>query len=132
MFMAYFAEIRLDTRPDKFYNITTEVQRIVRDANAGDGICLVYCPGSTGAVILNEDDPMLLEDLKKVINKLVPFDNIYMHADNAQSHIRAALFGPGKTIPIKEGKLMLGQWQSVLFYEADSTARSRNIIIAVY
>ncbi len=118
--------IKLRTEPNKFYNITYEVKEKVC---IKDGICIVFCPGSTGAIIINEDDAMLLEDLKKKLSEIAPENEIYQHPDNAHSHIRACLLGSSKTIPVKNGELVLGTWQDILFYECDTKPRDREIIV---
>jgi len=118
--------IKLKTEPNNFYNITYKVKEMV---SIKDGICIVFCPGSTGVIIINEDDAMLLEDLKKKLEELAPKNKIYNHPDNAYSHIRACLLGSSKTIPVKNGKLVLGEWQDILFYECDTRPRNREIIV---
>ncbi len=121
--------IKLSTEPGKFYNITDKVEDMV--SKIKDGICLVFCPGSTGAILLNEDDPMLLEDLRRKLEEVAPKGELYQHPDNAYSHIHACLLGSSKAIPIKDGKLLLGQWQDIIFYECDSKPRERNILVKV-
>jgi secondary thiamine-phosphate synthase enzyme len=123
--------IQLRTKPDTFYNITDKVEKVVRKAGLDAGYCLIFCPGSTAAVILNESDPALLRDLRNVLEKAAPERALWHHPDNAQSHVRAVLLGPGQTVPIKNGKLLLGTWQQILLYEGDITPRSRSITVTI-
>jgi len=123
--------IKLKTKPNQFYELTDKVKGIIKSSELFSGLCIVFCPGSTGAVILNENDPMLLKDLKDVLENVASQKNFWTHTDNAYSHIRATLLGPSVSVPIEEGRATLGQWQSVLFYEADTKARDREIIVTI-
>lgn len=123
--------IRLKTKPNEFYDLTDKVKGIVKASEFVAGICTIFCPGSTGAVILNENDPTLIDDLKDVFENLASSKKLWNHADNAHSHIRATLLGPSVSVPIEEGRATLGQWQSVLFYEADVNPRNREIVVTV-
>lgn len=123
--------IKLSTKPKEFYELTDKVQKIVKDSEVLSGICLVFCPGSTGAIILNENDPTLLNDLGDVMERVASEKKLWNHAENAHSHIRAALFGPSATVPIDNGRLIVGQWQSILFYEADIKPRDREITVTI-
>lgn len=128
---AYTEIIKLKTRSQGVYNITNKVEEIARNSGIEDGICLVFVPGSTGAILLNEDDPMLLEDLKDVLEQIASKETLYHHPENAHSHIRAGLIGCEKLIPFHEKKLVLGQWQDIMFCEFDTGSRERQIIVSV-
>ena len=131
--MATYTEIiKLETKPKHFYDLTDKIKKIVKDSDLEEGICSVFCPGSTAAILLNENDPMLLTDIKKFLEKTVPEEKIYQHPDNAHSHIRSALFSSSsQTMPVREGKLFLGTWQSILFLELDVKDRSREVLITI-
>lgn len=128
---AYTDRIKLATKPGQFYDLTDEVQAVVKTSEIISGICLVFCPGSTGAIVLNENDPTLLKDLSNVLEDMASVKKLWHHADNAHSHIRTALLGPDAGLPLRDGQLVLGEWQSVLFYEADVKARQREIVVTV-
>ncbi len=129
--MTYSETIELKTKPYEFYEITEHVRKIVKESEIENGICLIFCAGSTGAIIINEDDPMLLEDLKKSLEKTAPRSGIYQHSENAHSHLWAAFLGSEKTVPISNTKLALGQWQDIVFFECDTFPRQRKIIVTV-
>jgi secondary thiamine-phosphate synthase enzyme len=111
-------------------DITDEVEKIVKESKIENGICVVFCPGSTGAIMLNEYDYSLMEDFKSSMKKLIPKAS-YNHPVNAHSHLRAMLIGPEKIIPIKNGKLQLGTWQQIIFIEFDTRARERKILVKI-
>ena len=124
-------KITLKTKPSEFYDITDEIQDIVEKSKIKNGICHIFCPGSTGAILLNENDPSLLVDIDKTLERIASSRFLYQHSDNAYSHIHASLIGSEKTIPIENGKLLLGTWQSILFRECDNKPRERKILISV-
>jgi len=119
------------TKELEIVDITDYVEEAVEDSGIKDGICLVFVPGATGAVILNENDPSLLEDLKNILNDLIPQEKEYEHPINARSHLRAILLGNNQCIPIKNGKLELGTWQQIMFINLDTRARKRKVIIKI-
>lgn len=119
------------TKELEIVDITDYVEEAVEDSGIKDGICLVFVPGATGAVILNENDSSLLEDLKNILNDLIPQDKEYEHPINARSHLRAILLGNNQCIPIKNGKLELGTWQQIIFINLDTRARKRKVIIKI-
>jgi len=123
--------IKLTTKPYRFYDISDNVQKIVKESELLTGICLVFCPGSTSAVMLNENDPTLWKDMGKVLESIASERKVWQHAENAHSHIRAAMLGASITVPVVDSKAVLGQWQSVLFYEADVKPRQREIIVTI-
>jgi len=117
-------------------DITDRVSEIVRKSKIKDGICLISCPGSTAGLTTIEYDPNLLEDFKEFLEKLVPSNRPYRHDEtwgdkNAPSHIRSALIKPFLTIPIEDGKLVLGQWQNIVLVDFNNRPREREIVIKI-
>lgn len=95
-----------------------------------DGVVTAYVKHTTCALIINEAEPRLLEDFETFLDDLVP-DSGWAHDDiddNADSHLRAALLGPSATIPVVDGELQLGTWQSVLLVECDGP-RTRTVSV---
>ncbi|MFO7833279.1 MAG: secondary thiamine-phosphate synthase enzyme YjbQ [Halohasta sp.] len=89
-------------------------------ANA-DGVCTVFVTHTTAGVIVNENERRLLDDLADALDTLVR-DEGWSHDaldDNTDSHVRAMLIGASETIPVDDGELRLGRWQSVLLVECD-------------
>jgi len=116
-------------------DITKEVAQIVRQSGIKDGTCTVYVPHATAAVILNESaDPNIKIDFLSAINRAIPEHAGYLHDRidrNAAAHIKAALIGPSESIPIKDGNLQLGTWQSIMFCEFDGPRSTRRIIVQI-
>lgn len=115
----------------EFIDITDKVQEIVTQSGIKNGLVHVFAPHATGILILTENDYSLLNDIKNFINKLAPKSEKYMHPENAHSHLRSIILPPDKTLPVIEGKVELGTWQSILFVETDVYPRKRTVIIQV-
>ena len=117
-------------------DITDKVAQIVEKSKIEDGICLVSCPGSTCGITTIEYESGLIEDLKKVLEKIAPMSKDYEHCKkwgdcNGYAHIRSALINPFLAVPIKGGKLLLGMWQQVAFIDFDNRSRNREISIKI-
>ncbi|MHC1585877.1 MAG: secondary thiamine-phosphate synthase enzyme YjbQ, partial [Candidatus Syntropharchaeia archaeon] len=92
------------------------------------GICTVYTPHTTTAIVINENESGLRSDIFALLDKLVPGDGSYRHNridNNAHAHLRSLLLGPGVVIPVEDGDLMLGTWQRIFFVELDGPRRRR-------
>ena len=129
--MIYRDIIKIETEKDGFYDITKHLAAAIEKSRVKEGLCNVFLKGTTAALVLNENDRMLIEDFRKTLGRLVSDEHIYQHPDNAPSHLRAALLGAQMTIPISESKLTIGTWQSVLLFELDIQPRERDIIVTV-
>lgn len=114
-------------------DLTEAVARVVGEAGIAAGLCSVYVPHATAAVVINEnDDPNLCDDLLDALDRLVP-RGAWRHDridGNGAAHIQAAMLGPGETIPIREGHLALGRWQAVMLVELDGP-RQREVVVTV-
>ena len=115
-------------------DINSKVEDIVKKSNIKQGLCNVFCCHATGAIAINENyDPDVCLDFNDALAKLIP-QGKWRHDSvdgNADAHIKAAIVGPSETIPIKEGKLKLGTWQSIMFCEFDGPRSNRKIIITI-
>jgi len=117
-------------------DITPQVTKEVEKSKIKEGICLVSCPGSTCGVTTIEYESGLIEDLKRILEKLVPMSKDYEHCKkwgdcNGYAHIRSALIQPFLALPIEKGELVLGQWQNLVFLDFDNRPRNREIIVKV-
>jgi len=117
-------------------DITLQVLEVVKESKVKDGICLISSPGSTCGITTIEYEPELLKDFKEFIEKIVPSDKEYRHdkvwgEKNGFSHIRSALIKPFLTVPIEDGKLVLGQWQQIVFIDFDNRPREREVIVKI-
>ena len=128
-------EIILSTsKKQELIDITHQVNSAIKKSKIKNGICNIFTAHATAAIIINENyDPSICIDLLEALNKLIP-PGIWHHDKidgNADSHLKSAMLGPSETIPVKDGKLDLGQWQSVMFSELDGPRTERKIIITV-
>jgi secondary thiamine-phosphate synthase enzyme len=112
---------------DLSHKIIAEVNR----SGIRNGVVHVFAPHATGVLILTENDLALLEDIKTFLEELAPKSGDYKHPSNAHSHLRSMILPPDKTLPIIDGSVVFGTWQSLLFVETDVYARERTIIIQV-
>jgi secondary thiamine-phosphate synthase enzyme len=115
----------------EFVDLGGKVQDMVSKYGVKNGLVHVFAPHSTGIIILTEDEPGLLEDIKAFLEKLAPKQGRYSHPSNAHSHLRSVLLPPDRTVPIIDGRLALGTWQSLVFVETDVYPRQRTIIIQI-
>jgi len=129
--MVYFSEVRIKTHPKNFYVLTHKIQEIVEESGVKDGLCILFLPSTTSFILLQENCDLLKEDFKKLFEKLASENKIYEHPDNAHSHLLTGIFGGERIIPIKDGRLDLGTWQDIIFYEADVKPRERIIKVII-
>jgi len=115
----------------EFIDLSAKVQEEVSQSGIKNGIVHVFAPHATGILILTENDDALLNDLKTFLEKTVPKTKNYQHPSNAHSHLRSILFPPDKTLPIVDGCVTFGTWQSLLFVETDVYPRKRTLIIQI-
>lgn len=121
---------------DEIVDITDKVQEIVSKSKVEHGLACVFVVGSTAAVTTVEHEPGLVSDMKEAMERLYPKDIDYEHHQrwgdgNGHSHIRASFVGPSLTVPIVEGRLLLGTWQQIVFMEFDNKPRSREVAVQV-
>jgi len=109
----------------EFVNVDRLVEEVVGAQGVSEGVCYLYVPHTTAGITINENaDPAVREDIINEFRKIVPFDDGYRHLEgNAAAHIKACLVGFSLTVPIEEGKLALGTWQSIYFCEFDGPRR---------
>lgn len=115
----------------EFVDLTDVVQEAVAKSAVRSGIVHVFAPHATGMLVLTENEPNLLEDIRRFMEAAVPRRGSYSHPSNAHSHLRSMLFQPDKTLPVIEGRVELGAWQSLLFVETDVHPRRRMVVIQV-
>jgi len=124
--------LRLSTRGEiDFFDISDKVQDIVEKSGVKSGIVHVFTPHATGVLILTEYEPSLLADIKNTLEKLVPKYGGYAHPSNAHSHLRSMLLSPDRTLPVIDGQIAFGTWQSLVFVETDVHPRQRTIVVQV-
>ncbi|MBT0159162.1 YjbQ family protein [Candidatus Bathyarchaeota archaeon A05DMB-2] len=114
-----------------FVDLTEEVQEAVCKSGVKNGIVHVFAPHATGILILAENDYALLNDIKAFLDETAPKHRAYQHPSNAHAHLRSMLLPPDKTLPVIDGRVEFGTWQSLLFVETDVYPRKRTVIIQV-
>jgi secondary thiamine-phosphate synthase enzyme len=130
--MAERITVRSSAR-EELIDITDEVRRLVRDSGVRDGVFHLWCLHTTCALTVNEGfDPDVVSDVVAFMRRLVPQDPAFAHAEgNTDSHIKTAFFGPGLTLLVENGDLLLGRWQRVFLCEWDGP-RTRSIAAQVH
>lgn len=128
--------LRLNTKNRQEYvNLTAKISEIVQKSGVLSGICHIYVPHATAAIIINENaDLNIQNDFLVTLNRLIPIHANYLHDridNNAQSHLIASLLGPSKAVPIEKGDLQLGRWQALLFVELDGPRSDRKIYVQI-
>ncbi len=136
--------LELKTEPGiGIYNVTPRIQDFLSQTGIQNGQILVFSRHTTTALAINEYEPRLLEDTKAYLKKLAPTSEPYLHNDlhlrdnipedepmNAHSHLMAMTLSTNETIPVIQGKLALGTYQAVLFFELDGP-RQRTLLIQI-
>ncbi len=112
------------------------VSEKITESGISNGIVTVFVAGSTGALTTIEYEPGLLKDFPDMLSRIAPNEINYEHEErwhdgNGRSHVKASLVGPSLTIPFKDGSLLLGTWQQIVFVELDTRGRSRNLILQI-
>jgi secondary thiamine-phosphate synthase enzyme len=118
--------LQVETRARvEFKDITSLIRKLVEESATQNGMCFVFVPHTTAAVLINEnDDPALQKDLDNFLKELAPSEKQYHHNDgNCDAHLKAAIIGNSKALLIENGKIILGRWQGVFFCEFDGPRR---------
>lgn len=122
------------------YNITSQIVKLLETTSLKNGQILVFVRHTTTALAINENEERLLEDIKRHLEKLAPASGKYLHNDlhlrdvpsdepiNAHSHLMAMMLNTSEVIPFGDGKMSLGIWQSILFFELDGP-RQRTLFV---
>jgi secondary thiamine-phosphate synthase enzyme len=136
--MLHQQAFEIDTRGHgHMQNITDEVARIIAAGNIYVGTATVFNVGSTASIGTIEFEPGLERDLPQLLDRLIPPDRNYGHEQawhdgNGHSHLQATWLGPSITIPISNGRPILGAWQQVFHLECDVKPRRRTIVVTVH
>lgn len=113
-------------------DITSQVQKVVRESRIAEGLCCVFVPHTTAGVTINENaDPSVKQDIIMELNKVIPFNDSYSHLEgNSAAHIKASIIGSSVNVPVKNNNLLLGTWQGICFCEFDGP-RQRKLFIKI-
>jgi len=125
-------EYSLSTPRNNLYDITAQVREAVSKSSLSNGIAVIFCPHTTAGITINENaDPDVVYDLLLGFDKAFPDRSDFRHGEgNSTAHLKASTVGASETIIIKDGRLVLGTWQSIYFCEFDSP-RSRRFFVKI-
>ena len=135
--MVYQKEIQVRTaKHGEMHDLTDSVARVVAESRVKTGIAQVFNVGSTGAIGTIEFEPGLTRDLPQMLDKLFPPSRDYGHEQawhdgNGHSHLQATLLGPSLSVPVTDGKLVLGTWQQIFHIECDIKPRQGTVMVTV-
>ncbi len=135
--MVYGKKITISTKGfSDIRDITGDVRAVISKSGIKDGLVNISVVGSTASVSTIEYEPALVEDVRDQLEEIVPSTKHTRHSqtwgdDNGFSHIRATLMGPGITLPLSGGELVLGTWQQVVLIDHDNRPRSREVFVQV-
>ncbi len=130
-------QIKISSKSENdIINITDQVADAILQCGISNGTVTVFVSGSTGAITTIEYEPGLVKDFPDMLSRIAPDDVNYSHEEmwhdgNGRSHVKASLVGPSLTIPFKDGELLLGQWQQIVFLELDTRARKRTLVLQI-
>ncbi len=119
------------TKKVDLVDITRQVEDIVSQSDVAQGVCLIFVPHSTAAVLITEDEAGLIKDWEKFIQKLSDNEN-WQHNridDNAEAHLISGLIGQSKVLPIENNQLQRGTWQQIFIVELDGPRSQRKVSI---
>jgi secondary thiamine-phosphate synthase enzyme len=130
------ASLEVETRGKGLYDITAEVQALVRESGADDGLALVFVRHTSASLAIQENaDPSVLRDLERFFSDLVPEDASYEHSsegpDDMPAHIRSLLTHTSEVIPVAGGRLGLGTWQGLYLFEHRRAPHRRRVDLRV-
>ena len=135
--MSHQQEISISTKGHgDIRDLTKHVAAIVTSSGIQTGTVNIFNVGSTAAIGTIEFEPGLQHDLPTILDRLIPPSRSYGHEQawhdgNGHSHLQATLLGPSLTVPVAEGKLVLGTWQQIFHLECDVRGRERTVVVTV-
>lgn len=118
------------------HDLTPQVESIVKEAGIKQGFCHVFSVGSTASISTMEFEPALVKDLKEKLEDFASRSMKSHHSqtwgdDNGFSHIRSTFMGPGITVPVRDGRCILGTWQQIVVLDHDNRPRERHVVVQV-
>lgn len=137
-------KIELETNKQfEIVDITEKVAEVLDASGVKNGMVLVFSNHTTAAIRMNHNEPLLMQDVMKALYRLVPVDVSYAHdvfemrenvsvgeRTNGHAHVKAFILGSSECIPVLEGKLHLGDRQSIFFVDFDG-GRKRDYTVQV-
>lgn len=127
----------LHTRGQGLHEFTGQVEEAVRASGVREGLCTLYVRHTSASLLIQENaDPAVQRDLERWLNRLVPQDDaLYTHTaegpDDMPAHIKGALTAVSLSIPIAEGRLLLGTWQGIYLWEHRHRGGAREVVVHI-
>lgn len=137
--------IKVETsRAPEFVDISDDVRRCVEDSGVSNGFVVVFTRHTTASIRINENEPLLLEDMEAFLGRISPREALYRHNDfdirtvnmtedecpNGHAHCQHLLLGTSENIPLVDSSLQIGRWQSIFLIELDRP-REREVLVQV-
>ena len=118
------------SRRNEMIDVTSKIKSALDEENLENGLLIAYVPHTTAAITINEGaDPDVQKDMIKKLESLIPERENYAHSEgNSDAHIKASFLGSSVNVIVKDGKMVLGTWQHIFFYEGDGP-RSRKVYV---
>lgn len=118
------------------HEITPEVRDFVRDSGISEGLLTVFCLHTSASLLIQENAaPAAARDLEAYFERLAPEGGPYEHEDEGPddmpAHLRSALTATQLSIPVKEGRLLLGSWQGIYLFEHRAQGHRREIVLTL-
>ena len=135
--MVHQEQLSIEThRHGQMHDITDQVARVVANAGITAGMVQVFNVGSTAVVGTVEFEPGLVRDVPELLDRLIPPSRDYGHEQawhdgNGHSHLQATLMGPSLSVPVADGRPLLGTWQQIFHLECDVKPRRRTLVVTV-
>ncbi|MBS7656241.1 secondary thiamine-phosphate synthase enzyme YjbQ [Candidatus Bathyarchaeota archaeon] len=125
-------EVEVETKERiQLIDVTGQIENFIKESGVKNGLCLIHSLHSTTAIIVNERENGLIQDLIHEVQKVFPREEEWLHNridDNADAHLASAFIGSSKVFPVKNGEIIRGVWQNIFLLELDGP-RTRRIII---
>lgn len=118
---------------EEMIEITAEVEKVLRESDIQEGICVLFTQHTTCGLTINENaDPDVKSDMLLFLRKTIPqyYEGFRHFEHNSDAHIKSSLVGASVTIPFENGKLFLGRWQGIYLCEFDG-ARERKVLLKI-
>ena len=138
-FLSQTFNIRTEKGP-QFIDITERIEQAARESGVSNGFAVVFSMHTTAAIRINENEPALLADMERMLEKIAPCSAEYKHNEvahavsdngerpNGHSHCQHLLLGASEAVPVVDGKLIVGQWQRIFLIELDH-GRDREVVV---
>ena len=146
--VTYYLKVPSRSSPE-FIDITDEVAVFLKESGISNGMLVVFSRHTTCAIVIQENEPLLLEDFKEMLEKISSKDARYRHNDfdvrtvhmhenecpNGHSHCQHLVLGSSETVPIVEGEMSFGEWQRIFMVELDGMkgemVGSREVVVQI-